>query len=187
MVHPDHECENCGKTHMSYNAHVEFSKRNRKTRNILILITCVSIISVPLILTTFDLTKESYKLEQSIDLDLFNKGYDVVCYSDLGMQLCIIKGNDSNHLAYNAETLVIQSKSNPCLNIYLETPDKITDNFMIKDGVSCLSSLEFPLDNGWNYYQYTFIASSQFTPDPEDKFFTAEKIKYWWNDWWLDL
>ena len=120
-------------------------------------------------------------------MDMFDNGYDVVCNSDLGMQVCIMKSNDSNHLAYNAETLVIQSKSNPCLNIYLSTPSKTTVKLNVKDGVDCISSLEFPLDNGWNYYQYTFIADSNFTSEPEDKFFTAEKIKYWWNDWWLEL
>ena len=166
----------------------EIDESKKKARNILILTLCISIIiSIPLALTVFDLTKESYKLEKSINLNLFDKGYDVVCHSEMGMQLCIIKGNDSNHLAYNKETLVIQSKLNPCLNIYLSTPDKMTDRFLVKDGVNCISSLEFPLNNGWNYYQYTFIADNEFTPNPDDEFFTAEKIKYWWDDWWLEL
>ena len=185
--HPPYNCENCGITHPSYGDQKELKHENKKTRNILILIICISMISIPLGLTVFDLEKNPYSLESSIDMDLFDKGYDIVCNSDLGMQVCIMKGNDSNHLAYNTETLVIQSKANPCLNIYLQTPDKTTDRFMIKNGTDCVSSLEFPINNDWSYNQFGIVGKDNPNPNDYGVFFTAKKIKYWWNDWWLDL
>ena len=31
MVHPDHDCEDCGKTHFAWSLHKEWADKNRKT------------------------------------------------------------------------------------------------------------------------------------------------------------
>lgn len=173
--HPDHECDDCGKTHMSYTGQVEFYKKNKKTRNILILIVCVSLVSIPLSLTVFDFVKEPSMLDSNIDYKLFEQGYDVVCFSDYGMQYCVVSDNNANHIAYNSERLVLQAKSQPCLNANISTPDKTTDLFLVTDSSECVGSLEFPLLNGWSWTNRLVAGENSYQIGKIDPTF-------WWED-----
>ena len=194
--HPPHNCENCGITHTSY-GDLEFTRRNRRARNILIIIICVSFLSIPVGITIFDLIKDARILSDHIEAQKMIDGYDLVCYSENGMQYCLLQSTDSNHVKYNSEKIVLQSKTNACLNIYLETSDKITDRFMITNSsdINCMSSIEFPAENGWNWFLNPVSVDLH---GEYDELYSLTKIKQWWNtsdcpkdsgfcNWWLKL
>ena len=41
MVHPEHDCEDCGKTHFAWSLHKDWADKNRRTRNVLIVIAVI--------------------------------------------------------------------------------------------------------------------------------------------------
>jgi len=186
--HPDHDCENCGKTHFSYTFHKEQANK-KKSRNIGIAIACISLILIPVSITVFDLIKDPQMLSNHIELQKMVDGYDLACYSENGMQYCLLQSTDDNYVNYNSEKIILQPKTNPCLNIYLETQDKITDSY-IPDDVDCVSSLEFPIINHWSW-------SSLGTNIDVNELYEVTKSKQWWDrsdcqedkfcNWWLDL
>ena len=198
MVHPEHDCEDCGKTHFAWSLHKEHADK-RKTRNIGITIVCVSFALIPIGLTVFDLVKDPLMLSDNIEVQRMTNDYDLACYSDYGMQYCLLKATDNNYVNYNSEKIVLQPKTNPCLNIYLETPDKITDTYVNTNSsdINCVSSLEFPISNGWSW---SILGMVPYTLDiePNDIFYKVMKSKQWWDtsncpeenkfcNWWLKL
>ena len=204
--HPPYNCENCGITHTSYEGQLEFAHKNRKARNILILIAVVSLLLFPVSMTVFDLIKDPRMLSDHVEAQRILDGYDIACDSEYGMQYCLIQSTNDNYVKYNSEKMVIQSKTNPCLNLYLETSEKITDRFMITNSsdINCSSSIEFPIMSGW----YWFL--NPVSVDLEgnyDEVYSLTKSKQWWDrsncpeefdengnskrksfcNWWLDL
>ena len=173
MSHPDHDCEDYGITHMAYSGHVEYARKQNQTRNILIIIACLSLISIPLGFTVFDLVKYPSMLDSNIDYSLFDAGYDIVCFSDYGMQYCVMKKSESNRIAYDSDRLVLQSVAYPCLNANISTPEITNDIFLVTDGIQCVGSLEFPIIDGWSWNSLS-----------DEMIYSAGKYDttFWWND-----
>lgn len=183
--HPDHDCEDCGHTHTAYSAQIDYAKKQNKTRNILIAIICISLISIPIGFTIVDLVKEPSMLDSKIDYNFFKLGYDVVCFADDGMQYCVVDSNESNQVAYNSERLVLQVKSNPCLNVNIGTPEKTTNAFHVTDGELCVGSLEFPIQNGWTWKEESITVGDG---SSSRKYFIGKSdTTFWWDDLKSDL
>ena len=174
--HPDHDCEDCGHMHTSYSAQKEYADKNKKTRNVLIVIAVISIIMIPGSITMFDLLKDPSMISSDISVD--SSEYDLVCVYDLGMQYCLINSDGTNYVKYNSEKLVLQSKDNPCLNLNLKTSEKTIDFHNVVNGTDCVLSLEFPINNGWSWKEYNL-------PLDEDgnvlSQFEVVKSKQWWD------
>ena len=177
MVHPDHDCEDCGKTHFAWSLHKEWADKNRKTRNVLIIITVISIALFPVSITVFDLIKTPSSLRSDIDFGLIDAGYNLVCVYDYGVQYCIIRSDETTHLKYNSEKLVLQAKQYPCLNINLRTPEKQVDMFLVTNSTNCVPSLDFPIEDNWSWYDFGAVPNAK----PADVFYVVEKTKQWWD------
>ena len=175
--HPPHDCEQCGKSHFSYTFHKEQADKNRKARNVLILIALISIIMIPGSITIFDLIKDPRTFSSNVELQKMVEGYDVACFADLGMQFCLIQSTENNYVKYNSEKLVLQSRIHPCLNVYLETPDVVNDRFMMNsDDVNCISSLEFPMIDGWSWNAIGTNLQNI------ESLYEVTKTKQWWDN-----
>lgn len=194
MVHPEHDCDDCGNLHMSFSAQKEYADKNRRTRNVLIIIVIVSVVLFPISLTVFDLVKAPVMISNDIDFGLLGTGYNLVCVYDYGMQYCVIRSDEATHLKYNSEKLVLQAKQYPCLNINLRTPEKQVDMFLVTNSTNCVASLDFPVEDGWSWYNF---GTTTPPAKPTDVFYVAEKTKQWWDrsncpddsfcNWWLKL
>ena len=175
--HPPHDCDQCGKSHFSYTFHKEQADKNRKARNVLIVIACVSFLLIPVGITVFDLIKDPYSLVNNVTVQKFNDGYDISCYADYGMQICLIRQTEDNQVKYNSENLVLQPKINPCLNVYLETPDIVNDKFnMNSTDVNCIYSLEFPIEDDWSWNQIGTADNANI-----ESLYEVTKTKQWWD------
>jgi hypothetical protein len=200
--HPQYNCENCGITHPSYSDQKELKHKNKKTRNILIIIAIVSLMMIPTSVTVFDLVKEPSMIKNDISVD--SSEYDLVCVYDLGMQYCLISYDGTNYVKYNSEKLVLQSKDNPCLDLNLKTSEKTVDFHNVVNGTDCVSSLEFPINNDWYWKEYQLPIDKDGNTSSQ---FEVVKSKQWWDrsncpeeldenfkskgksfcNWWLEL
>ena len=161
----------------------------RSNKKILVVVSVCVLLVFPVSLTLFDILKDPLWLTGDIDYGLFGLGYNIVCYADLGMQLCVIPISDYNEIRYNDNNLVLQSVDSECLNVYLSTPEKTTDLFGIVNGTACQPSLEFPENNGWSR-ELVIVSDVGQT-------YELMKTKKWWDrsncpddkfcNWWLEL
>lgn len=149
-------------------------------KKLIVILILVSIgMSVPATMYIFDSVKSPlWLLNDSFDQKL-SDGYNLVCDTDKGMSLCMIKADNSTKIAYNDSKLVVQNIDVPpiCLNVYSHTSKKVLDSFNEPtNSTTCSASIEFLVSSGW------YIVG---TVDPDIYF--VEKIKQFWIDWWYDL
>lgn len=150
------------------------------------------IISIPVmyftILTIFDLNKTPLFLYGDIQKEKLNKGYDLVCKGNYGMELCLINHTHSNAMGYHQNrSISIEYLTNPCVNVYLEQQfangtKQTTDynNVTVELDPRCNPAFVFRSDDGW-----TFAKLNQTDQGDYGVFWIGKMIhNYWWEHFW---